>query len=264
MLLLIADIPACTLRSALSKAREIATFLLAGAPVFPKSLESALDDASLEIAVIECVVDDHQGLTLIKKIKKHRSDVAIIFVCSSDSDHTVTEAFRLGARDCFKKPVDVLRLRERIKVLRKLKSISREKRIPFHQNGQDETCSLKLLSITTDAPDNILRVINHIEDHLLDRSLSIERLAGIAGMSPFHFCRVFKKHTAKTPMQFIACLRVEKAKGLLKYNSANMPVSLVATTVGFYDSSNFIKHFKKETGLTPTAFKTSNKSAVSK
>ena len=220
--------------------------------MFSRDLKSVLRDKALEVALIECVLDDHQGLALLKKIKDQRSDVAVIFVCSSDSDNIVTEAFRLGARECFNKPVDVLRLKDRIKVLRKLKRTSKEQRVPFHL---DDACFLKLPHITTDAPENILRVVNHIEEHLPDRALSIERLAGIAGMSPFHFCRVFKKHTTKTPMQFISWLRVEKAKDLLRYNSANMPVYQIASTVGFYDASNLIRHFKKATGLTPTTFK---------
>lgn len=254
MILLIANGSPCSLHTALSNAGQKITFLQTDAPLFSQNLKSALEDAALEVAVIECALQEHHCLALLGKIKQNRSDVPVIFICSSDSDHTVTEAFKLGARDCFRKPVDVLLLKETITILRQLKKTSRERRVPFRQDKAGATEPTRAI---TDMPDNILRVLNYIEDHVSDRTLGIVRLAKVAGMSSFHFCRVFKKHSAKTPMQYLSCLRVEKAKDLLKHSSANMSVSLIATTVGFYDSSSLNKHFKKTTGLTPTAYKRS-------
>jgi AraC family transcriptional regulator len=261
MILLIADNPASTLSSSLTNAGPKTVFLHTGVSLFSKRLETCLEDPALEVAVIECVLDDQQCLALLRSIKARRFDVPLIFVCSSDSDHIVSKAFRLGARDCFTKPFDEGQLRERILFLRKLKSSSNERRHPFQPHETHLGLPARISNV---APDNILRVIRFIENHLSDRGINIERLARIAGMSPFHFCRVFKKYTQISPMQFIARLRVEKAIGLLRHNSANMTVSLIATTVGFYDSSNFNKHFKKSTGLTPTAFKMSLTRAITK
>ena len=261
MILLIGDYSLCSLSTTLSNTGQKIAFLQTNEPLFSQNLGNALEDAALEIAVIECVLHEHQGLALLRKIKQNRHDVPVIFICPSDSDRTVAEAFRLGAWDCLIKPVDVLRLKERIAILQQVKSTSRERRATFYS---DQSALSEPTRITTAVPDSILRVINYIEDRLADRTLSIKSLAGIACMSPFHFCRVFKKHTAKTPMQYLSCLRVEKAKDLLKYSSANMSVSMIADSVGFYDSSNLNKHFKKATGVTPTAFKRFAKSAKTK
>jgi AraC-like DNA-binding protein len=261
MILLIGDCTPCSLHTAMSNTGQKIAFLQANAPLFSQNMGNALEDAALKIAVIECVFHERQGLELLRKIKQNRHDVPVIFICSSDSDRTVAEAFRLGARDCFRKPVDVRRLKERITILLQVKDASKERRVPHRpdKDGATEpTCA------TTDIPDNILRVLNYIEDHMSSHTLCIVRLAKVAGMSPFHFCRVFKKHMAKTPMQYLSCLRVEKAKDLLKYSSANMSVSMIADSVGFYDSSNLNKHFKKATGVTPTAFKRFVKSAKAK
>ena len=261
MILLIGDYSLCSLSTTLSNTGQKIAFLQTNEPLFSQNLGNALEDAALEIAVIECVLHEHQGLALLRKIKQNRHDVPVIFICPSDSDRTVAEAFRLGAWDCFRKPVDVLRLKERIAILQQVKNTSREQRVPLRPDKDGATEPAR---VTTDIPDNIIRVLNYIEDHMSSRTLCIVRLAKVAGMSPFHFCRVFKKHMAKTPMQYLSCLRVEKAKDLLKYSSANMSVSMIADSVGFCDSSNLNKHFKKATGVTPTAFKRFAKSAKTK
>jgi AraC family transcriptional regulator len=58
-------------------------------------------------------------------------------------------------------------------------------------------------------------------------------------------------------MQYVSIMRVKKAKDLLKNNSGNMNICHIATAVGFYDASNFNRHFKKVTGLTPSAYRRS-------
>lgn len=202
--------------------------------------------------MIECFVNERRCLELLRDLKRRRPDVPVIFVLSSGSDHAVTETLSRGARYCFRKPFDVVRFKERIGTLLKLKRASRERRVPLLSTDTEQAGSA---GITTDMPENILRAVNFIEDHVGDRNLGVERLAGIAGMSPFHFCRIFKKYLNKSPMQFVNHARVEKAKEFLTNSSGSMSVSQIANTVGFYDSSSFNKHFKKETGLTPSAFK---------
>jgi len=254
MILLIADSHTCTLRPAVRQAGQNIAFLDLSSHHFPLPFKSVLEDDQVELAVIECFVSLHQCLALLKDIKSLRPEIPIVFVISSGSDHDVIEALNCGARYCFRKPFDVVQFTERIKTLLKVKRASRERRASIYP---PDTPPPERSLITTDMPENLLRVVNFIEDHTSERNLSVSRLAGIACISPFHFCRVFKKHIAKSPMQYLTCLRVEKAKDLIKHSSADMSVSLIATTVGFYDSSSLNKHFKKITGLSPTAYKRS-------
>lgn len=257
IILLIADSPPGTLRPAFSEGKQKITLLQTDNPQFSRNFKNSIEDPSLEIVVIECTLDDHAGLSHLDEIKKRRTDVPIVYISASGSDHAVNDALRLGARDCFRRPVDLLRFKDRISALLRLKSFTRERRTPLLHA---ETCSPVLARATTDLPDTILRAVNFIEKHFYEHDLSIDRLAGIAGMSSFHFCRIFKKHMTVTPMQFVALVRVEKAKNLIRNSHENTSISVIATTTGFYDASNFNKHFKKITGLTPTGFKRSARS----
>jgi len=256
MILLITDGRPCTLRSALSQADRKSAFLELKSPEFSHAFSAVLEDRGLAITVIECFMNMRRCLELLRDVKKRRPDVPVIFVISSGSEHIVTETLRCGARYCFKKPFAMVRFKERIRTLLELKHASQERRAPLLSEDPNPA---KGAGLTNDMPENLLRTINFIEDNAGERGLSVERLADIACMSPFHFCRVFKKHTNKSPMQFVNHVRIEKAKELLASSSGSMSISLIANTAGFCDSSNFNKHFKKATGLTPSAFKLQGK-----
>ncbi len=255
MILIVADGQPCTLRSALPAEGQKIAFLEINPGTFPRMLAALLEDRELELVVIECIFNEKKGLRLLDEIKRRRFDVPVIFVCAAGSDHTMGEALGLGAREYFHKPVDVARFREQVRTLQKLRRASGEQRVPLRpvETGDANPCGA-----TSDAPDSILRAICYIEDHLTEH-LDVERLARVACMSPFHFCRVFKRYTTKSPMQYVVRVRVKKAEELLRYNSGNMSICRIATSVGFYDASNFNRHFKKTTGLTPSAFKNSVK-----
>ena len=221
-------------------------------PQFSPAFKTVLEDGRLEFAVIDCFMNEHRCLELLNGIKGQRPDVPVIFVVTSGSDQIIADTLNCGARYCFRKPLDVIRFNARVRMLLELKRASQERRVPLLPHDPKPAQNA---GITNDMPENILRTVHFIEDHASQRDLSVDRLAGIACMSPFHFCRVFRKHTNKSPMQFVDHVRIEKAKEFLTTRSGSMPVSQIAHTAGFYDSSNFNKHFKKATGLTPSAFK---------
>jgi AraC family transcriptional regulator len=84
--------------------------------------------------------------------------------------------------------------------------------------------------------------------------VSLERLADIAAMSPFHFARSFKKATGMPPHQFLASRRIERAKHLLKMTG--LPIVEVAFRVGYENVSHFTQLFRRMTGGTPGQFRT--------
>lgn len=251
MILLLADNKQCLARTVLSEKDQKVTYLAVDKPSFPASLHSALKRDDLELAVIECHVDEKACLPLISDIKKCRTDIPVLFITSTDTDHAIAEAFKRGARDCFINPFDLSLFKQRVRAIQSFRKGPHEQRIPLSllDAGGDRD---QLLA--SDLPESIARVLHFLEDHASSPDLSLARLAGIAGMSPFHFCRSFKKAAALSPMQYVIRLRVERAKKLLKHHSNRMSVSQIATAVGFYDASNLNRHFKRMTGLTPTEF----------
>jgi AraC family transcriptional regulator len=96
-------------------------------------------------------------------------------------------------------------------------------------------------------------VIEYVEEHL-DASPSLEQMAAIAHISPYHFARQFKTSTGMPPHQYVLVRRVERAKQLLQAG-ADLSLAEVALSAGFSDQSQFSHHFKRLVGVTPGQFR---------
>lgn len=81
----------------------------------------------------------------------------------------------------------------------------------------------------------------------------VDEMAGRAGMSKYHFLRVFKAHTGAGPYEYLNNLRIDAAKRLLKEEGRK--VGEAALAVGFNDVNCFIRYFKKVTGVTPAVYR---------
>lgn len=87
----------------------------------------------------------------------------------------------------------------------------------------------------------------------LDRTITIEQLARVAGMSSSHFSRVFKETVGATPMQYVLAYRVEQAIKMMA--DSTRPLGNIALDCGFADQAHFSRSFKQVTGQTPRAYR---------
>jgi AraC family transcriptional regulator len=96
------------------------------------------------------------------------------------------------------------------------------------------------------------RVLSFIADNY-ESDLSLAELAGVAGMSAFHFAREFKRTTGTTPHQYLINFRVERAKSLL--TESEIPLVEVSSRSGFSHQSHFTRLFRRLTGMTPQSYR---------
>ncbi|WP_245500733.1 AraC family transcriptional regulator [Rhizobium sp. BK251] len=101
------------------------------------------------------------------------------------------------------------------------------------------------------------RAIAYIHDNI-SADLSLDEMAAEAAISRFHFIRAFTKAFGKSPLQYVIHERMKLARVLLTTTDA--PVAVVAARVGYEDPSRFGRHFRRHTGLTPAAFRQSQRS----
>ena len=88
----------------------------------------------------------------------------------------------------------------------------------------------------------INRVIDYVEANL-ERELSLENLASVAGFSRFHFHRIFRAMVGETLNSFIQRVRLEKAARLLE--NPKKSVTEIAFDCGFSGSATFARAFKE-------------------
>jgi transcriptional regulator GlxA family with amidase domain len=91
----------------------------------------------------------------------------------------------------------------------------------------------------------------YIEAHLGD-PVRLQDIARAAGVSRFHFARLFRVSTGDSPMEFLLRSRIERAKMILR--STDRRMCEIAASLGFCDQSHFSRSFRRYAGVTPRQF----------
>jgi len=204
----------------------------------------------VDLIILDCGCNTDTCVNLLKSIKLSHPDVPVIFITDASSEELVVEVFKSGARDYFKKPVNLDELRKSIAAILTLRQESLEKRRSLLWLKKDN--SFEKLLHSDHIPLNILRSVLYMEENL-SQILSLDKIAGAACLSKFHFARQFKKFIGSSPLHYLIELRIERAKFFLKRRE--LPISVVALRVGFNGLSEFNRNFKKITGVTPSSFR---------
>ena len=81
--------------------------------------------------------------------------------------------------------------------------------------------------------------------------VTLTTLAEVAGLSCFYFIRVFRAAFGLTPHAYLAMLRLEHARRLLRTSSS---IAQVAAAAGFSDQSHLTRFFRRVYGMTPGVY----------
>lgn len=106
------------------------------------------------------------------------------------------------------------------------------------------------------APADVLEHLRRAHDHAdrhYDQPLDLEQLAAVAGISKFHFQRLFTATYGLSPAEHLSRRRIERAQDLLR--ATNLTVTEVCMTVGFSSLGSFSGRFRELVGETPTQFR---------
>jgi AraC-like DNA-binding protein len=82
-------------------------------------------------------------------------------------------------------------------------------------------------------------------------NVTLDELAHVANLSPYHLLRVFRDETGLPPHAYQIQIRIEQAKQLLR---DDFTISETAQVTGFFDQAHFSKQFKRYVGITPGRF----------
>ena len=83
--------------------------------------------------------------------------------------------------------------------------------------------------------------------------IDLDRSAAQAGLSSFHFLRVFRAVLGVTPHQYLVRSRPRRAARLLA--DEDRSVTDITLDIGFADLSNFVRSFHRAAGVSPRGFR---------
>lgn len=117
---------------------------------------------------------------------------------------------------------------------------------PARHEAQEAQAGARGLS-----PRALARALDYIERHIGD-TLTLADIAGAACISRFHFARLFRVSTGRSPMEFVLAKRIALAKEQLARGPQK--ISATAASLGFFDQSHFTRTFRRMTGYSPREF----------
>ena len=101
--------------------------------------------------------------------------------------------------------------------------------------------------------DIMLRARKFIVDNYANPELSASSVATYTGLSEKYFSTRFTKETGSTFIAYLTDLRMMKAKELLL--KTDFKTYEIAALAGYNSAEHFIRVFKKNTGITPSEFR---------
>lgn len=99
---------------------------------------------------------------------------------------------------------------------------------------------------------HVTEAIRYINKNI-NRKLTLDQIAGAAGISRTHLCAIFKKETGKTLISYFTERKITEAKRLL--STTAMPLGAISEYLGYSSQSHFQKVFRSLVGETPLAFR---------
>lgn len=100
------------------------------------------------------------------------------------------------------------------------------------------------------------RVMDFIDAKIGDQ-ITVNMMADVAALSPYHFARAFKRDVGVPPVHYVWKKRVERAQRLLA--TRRMGIAEASAACGFSSQSHFTRAFKANTGTTPAVWMRANK-----
>ena len=102
------------------------------------------------------------------------------------------------------------------------------------------------------AEHRLHRVLQYMAEHLED-DIGLDDLAVVAGLSAFHFNRMFANRIGMPPHRYLGQMRLERAKTLLSLG--RLSLSEIAFACHFSSQPNFSRAFRRATGTSPLAYR---------
>jgi YesN/AraC family two-component response regulator len=209
-------------------------------------------DNNADIIVLDYRLPDISGLEVLRKIKRIKPHIPVLFITAYGDEEVAVKAFRYGVKNYLKKPFNY---NEFLKMLEFSLSLARiDKRKPREVFIDDVD---RIKSDTLDLNDpairyNLQKAVIFISNNFMNK-ITLNNVAKEACMSRYHFSREFKKTLGCTYKDYLNNLRIEKARELLK--NSRLSITEAAFSVGYSDLTNFERVFKRIVGCTPKEFK---------
>lgn len=202
--------------------------------------EEALDilqkPNAIDLVILDVVMPGSHGTEVLKKIKRLYPHLIVIISTGYSSKDVAIEALKGHADDFIEKPLDIE------KTLQLIEKYLRQK------DG--------LIASAEGSASKVTQVKKYLERNY-DKKVLLKDAADAVCLSPKYLSRIFEEQAGVGFNEYKLQVKMEKAKELLEQSGCN--VDQISCKLGYANTESFIKMFRKITGQTPAAYRSTGK-----
>lgn len=102
------------------------------------------------------------------------------------------------------------------------------------------------------SPFKLRSVLGFIDDNL-HRPLTLRAMAEHVNLSPYHFARMFKHATGRSPYDHLRWRRIVRSTALVA--RSELKIAEISASTGFSSPAHFSQAFQREAGVSPLQFR---------
>jgi YesN/AraC family two-component response regulator len=205
----------------------------------------------VDLVMLDQRLPDRTGLDVLTELRSMRPTLPVVMLTGYGSEWVCAEAFKLGVSDYLQKPLSAVDL---VAAVQRILS-------PGRDGGGTRLHDDVPIGVPAQPCRPIQRAMGLIQQRYWER-FSLADLAGQVGMSKYRLSHRFREVLGVTFREYLLRVRLERAKVLLA--AGHLSITEVAHDVGFGDLPRFDKMFKRYTGLTPSAYRSTSLGASNK
>jgi signal transduction histidine kinase/DNA-binding response OmpR family regulator/ligand-binding sensor domain-containing protein len=201
-----------------------------------------------DLIVSDIMMPEMDGLELCQKLKTNiiTSHIPIILLTARSLVEQKVEGYELGADDYIEKPFNDLLLLVRIKNLIDSRKMLRQR---YLKDFILEPKEIELASADEKLINNVMLLI---EKNLSESEFNIDEMCKQFYLSRSHFSRKIKQLTGLSPIELLTSFRLKRAAKLLV--QGKISISEISYMVGFEHPNSLSRAFRKEFGMSPSAY----------
>lgn len=231
-------------------------FVVVGCYNSSEEMLALYDSLRPDICIIGTYMDDRtSGIELTKQIKEKNPYILIIFLTDCTDFDFAHRAIKCGIFDYITDPIcsyeiidSLQRANEILKKREKSVVLSTGNDIGLNKMCVDTTP----INSERTYSDNIKKALIYIQEHYQEE-IDLKTVANYLYLNVWYFSSLFKREIGKSFTDYVAELRISRAKELLENSS--LKLYQIAYAVGINDPTYFSQLFKKITGHSPKQYR---------
>jgi two-component system, response regulator YesN len=208
-----------------------------------------MKSSRVHILLTDIRMPEITGLQLVKMIKEQEVHPVIIVISAYSEFEYAQEALRSGVINYLLKPISKKALIEAVEAA--VRAVEKQERAETIEKVVDKKLvQADSQNLSTRTP--IREAVEYINKHLKSE-LTQKEVADHVHLNPSYLSVLFKEHVKMTFSEYVTRRRIQRGKDLLI--STSLPINEIAEESGYKTAKYFIKIFREQEGMTPSAYR---------